>query len=1517
MKMKKTGIFVGFFLLGVTVLQAASTSTALGGSWSQASTWINNEMPAAGEPVWIPSGAQVEVDTITAVSGSIRVEGRLFFSRSSSSTLTMSGGSLLVEPGGYLDMGSEVGVGDGPIREPVKAKLILARGAAPGQYGLIVQEVGNSRGKFTARGDDKTPYGYATLAAPAGDNKVFLSNSQVQGWQVGDVIMIGRTNRSSQAESEERTISSISGSNPTQVAWSAGSNLGFAHAAGAVVANLSRNVLVRSSGTVAGGDSAYIHSQVEDAANLVLSQAEFAHLGHNNPIEERGLVAAGLVMSSCAVHHNYTGVLVAFGGTSRVRDSVLALSVRGGLSLSFDGTSSTRRHVISRNVVAEAGNEVVLIGGSHNNVVEDNLIFGSYGGWGMVLDNSSRNVVSGNRIYYAGTQVSANGNCNTFLNNRGQENSMGMQIDGQENLIVGNVVSTGRYDPLRIWGSSSTVIGGSLVAPTVPNGDDPVNSFEVHGGPHRMVDTRLGYDMDGQGFAAGTSEIGFPDGNGQLMLYEVQANMTRFLEATPFTQPGSYLMAMLLNGQLGRTDLWGDYAVNTDTFRLNLADQTHAGMATTPKLMRGTGHSISSPSTGGFTQSQLISVTYNGSQWEVRGSTLSQVETFTAVTGVPVQVFYPAVNAHVTFFFTQGVSPQTDDRLDFALIGNARDNGEQKKLMFQDVAPAGVSTPLNGGQSRLTVGPGGTLSLQGSAAFKSVVDRAGSRPYTLVSSGTVTALQASFSRMDAQGLQLSGTAGVSLSSVTFDQATTGGAYITARDLTSSATFYGMAFNNTGAASPEANVRVTGSDAGLDWAFAPGWSGALAGPQYESDPNRKVRWLDTVTPGPVTGLAAAPGASIGDIRLDWATGGNDGAAGYFSGAWKIFTSSIAADAQAAAPAQAQVTVATSAALGAADFRAYSGLLLDASYYFRLWALDDAGNTSLAAAATAQALHPDPLPPNAVAVASQDQITVAWAAPSFPPAAYLDHYALTVSTGNALGPYSPLDLNISKAVLSYAHSNLQVETSYYYRLATVDAGGRFSAFAVPSATTPDIQPPAVSIISAAPGAVPGELLVSWSAAGDNNGGKDLPANSRFAVQITTSPNTVVWDPANAVILSTGPVPMGQAQGIALPGLTGGQTYSVRLWSADPFLNWSPASNISASPPRENRPSGSFGGFGSAAAVPASQTVSITFDKDMQAASLAGAFTVRRLRNNMGEAVNQLIPGAVTSDLSGRVFTFTPVPALAGNSLYEAVVDTTALDVQGNAPAAPLTARFMTFMRNDEENVWVEDALGVRVQVPAGALPEDGALTALGALPPAAALATRKLMVNTGDPLRAPVAGASLEALSIFGSSLGGAFTRPLTVSFPYADGTDDGVVDGTNVRVRTLQVHWLDETHNLWVPLATDIDTAAHRVSAATPHFTSFAVLGRAETDVQESYAFPSPFTPTPSRPSITFTMLPQTGSIRLYTPSGVLVRELTLDGAGEQEWDVKNASGEPVGSGVYIYEISNGRESKVGKVGVLR
>ncbi|MCX5786848.1 MAG: T9SS type A sorting domain-containing protein [Elusimicrobia bacterium] len=195
--------------------------------------------------------------------------------------------------------------------------------------------------------------------------------------------------------------------------------------------------------------------------------------------------------------------------------------------------------------------------------------------------------------------------------------------------------------------------------------------------------------------------------------------------------------------------------------------------------------------------------------------------------------------------------------------------------------------------------------------------------------------------------------------------------------------------------------------------------------------------------------------------------------------------------------------------------------------------------------------------------------------------------------------------------------------------------------------------------------------------------------------------------------------------------------------------------------------------------------------------------------------------------------------------------------------------------------------------------------------------------------------LKTLTAASYDVSGSTIQPLipwTLRFDYKDADNNGIVDGTNpkVKVRNLSVWWLNDDVKTWVRQnGAVIDRTARTVSLNTGHFSTYALMSSPDEDVSSVHAYPVPFRPNASGAArsgtwadgIRFTSPPVRGKIKIYTISGRLVKEIDIAPAtiinGEIPWDVKNSDGELVASGVYIWEVTSGSNRKTGKLVIIK
>lgn len=178
----------------------------------------------------------------------------------------------------------------------------------------------------------------------------------------------------------------------------------------------------------------------------------------------------------------------------------------------------------------------------------------------------------------------------------------------------------------------------------------------------------------------------------------------------------------------------------------------------------------------------------------------------------------------------------------------------------------------------------------------------------------------------------------------------------------------------------------------------------------------------------------------------------------------------------------------------------------------------------------------------------------------------------------------------------------------------------------------------------------------------------------------------------------------------------------------------------------------------------------------------------------------------------------------------------------------------------------------------------------------------------------------------------FQKPGTLTLPYKDDNDDGILDGAAapVRVKTLSIWWLDEDHSLWVRIPSSVvNISSKTVTASVGHLSVFAVMGAPDSDPSASFAFPVPWRPGGPNAGagagqtgnldegITFTNMPDIATIRIYTLSGSLVRELHHTSGPVEVFDVKSDAGELLATGTYVYVIESNGTKKTGKLAVIR
>ncbi|MDO8805385.1 MAG: NosD domain-containing protein, partial [Elusimicrobiota bacterium] len=805
------------------------------GNWSDPAIWSQGYVPMTCSPVTITAGNTVILDAMNAVSSGAVINGTLTASRAASSSWTLTAGDINVNPGGTLDYGTEAS----PLPAGTTAHLVLSSGSFAGQYGLIVNDGGN----FTVRGATKTPYAFATADLTIGQtNLTVYGSTSVAGWQSGDVITIGPTTGNGVAATSSRTITTIDTAGLVYIInWTEGLETARTLTGDApiLVANLTRNVLVRSSGTDVAANSAYISNLAQNATSFSLTHGEFAYLGANAAgkygITFDGALTKGSISSSTA-RNGYAGIY-------------------------FNNSSSNT--LTGNNLYSNSGYGINLYNSSNNNTLTGNNSCSNINfSYSILLDNSSNNTLTGNNSYsnlWSGIYLYNSSSNNTLTGNNSYSNFYGIYIynSSNNNTLTGNNFYSNSGYGIYLWSSSSnnTFTGNNSYS-------NSYGIFAENSSDNTFIGGNMGYNATGVSLK-NSAEIGFASGGDveTLVLKDVRVNPAGTINTTGMNTAGSALISYNQNSDTGTVRIWGNYRVAGSTLTLDHSSPLYRASNTEPKLMRGTGHSVTvTDLSDTYAVSQLITIHFRPpGVWQVDGSSSgANMQSFSA--GGPWSV--PGSNPQFKITLTEGGSPQFGDSLDFVLTGWSKDSGFRKKLLF---GPGAAS--FNQGRSKLEVDPTGGIVLRGMSdgSANTLVDWLGasSTYYTFVDSGAFTVEYASFTNMDPGGIQLSGSGGVAISSSTFDYlgfASGTNSYISARDLNSNATLnnvtFGLSRSSAGFASAY-NVRVENPDAGLNWSFT-NPSGFLWGEKYDSDPNGKVAWINC---GALTSAQTGPWSDL--------------------------------------------------------------------------------------------------------------------------------------------------------------------------------------------------------------------------------------------------------------------------------------------------------------------------------------------------------------------------------------------------------------------------------------------------------------------------------------------------------------------------------------------------------------------------------------------------------------------------------------------------------------------------------
>ncbi|MFC1501678.1 FG-GAP-like repeat-containing protein, partial [Elusimicrobiota bacterium] len=343
-------------------------------------------------------------------------------------------------------------------------------------------------------------------------------------------------------------------------------------------------------------------------------------------------------------------------------------------------------------------------------------------------------------------------------------------------------------------------------------------------------------------------------------------------------------------------------------------------------------------------------------------------------------------------------------------------------------------------------------------------------------------------------------------------------------------------------------------------------------------NTATTWaqIDDISPGQVTDLSASVGPHPREILLSWGVPGRDGyddplpLGSQFRVQYTTWTE-LTWDYE-----NAQVVVSTfGVATGTLVSYMHNVENSDTAYYFKIWHADEFLNWSLISnTATAQTLVDISSPAKVTLLAVPGtlggEIDLSWQAPGD------DEWYVPLSTGSqfliqhSTWQYITWSTNSAQVKVStdgvmplttvyYTVTGLDISTTYYLRLWNVDAQNNYSIMSDSVSARVDVtEPGKVTDLEAFVGYQEGDIILQWSAPGNDDNENVLNEGSKFVIQYSTD-DMVQWSTASIQrsIPTSGATP-ASAVSYTVTGLLANDTYYFKLWHYDEFQNLSEISN-----------------------------------------------------------------------------------------------------------------------------------------------------------------------------------------------------------------------------------------------------------------------------------------------------------------------------------------------------------------------
>ena len=588
------------------------------------------------------------------------------------------------------------------------------------------------------------------------------------------------------------------------------------------------------------------------------------------------------------------------------------------------------------------------------------------------------------------------------------------------------------------------------------------------------------------------------------------------------------------------------------------------------------------------------------------------------------------------------------------------------------------------------------------------------------------------------------------------------------------------------------------------------------------------------------------------------------------------------------------------------------LANGLYTLRLTPAESSPSGTLAQAKAVVRVNHVPQPPSGLSAADEpgdsgNKLRLNWSAP---PSGWITAYR--VHRGASGGALSYL-AQVSTPALTYLDATAVTGGVYTYSVSSWDgysesaASGQVSAFSVNNNPSSDVVLPSVPAgLSAAPGALGGEVELAWSASGNDG---TVGACSGYEIRYATYPFS--WA-LGSVWKSSRPAsgPYGAAESETVSRLSGGLTYYFSLEAYDANVNYSLASGTVSAPAQRDLVPPAAPYSLEVADKPGDHGGSLVLGWLLSPDDGAGARDVygyKIFRSQSPGVMDSSVPYALAG-AGYSVYADTSAPE--NIKFYYAVA---AYDSTNNstmtAEAYGISADNWRFLdKSNGGTVRLDDGAEVNIPADAASVSDNILVTRLA----------RADYFGTSARVKADTGGAVPTGIiyEVKFESPGTTLLKPATLSLPYTL-AELGSIHEANLRVYLLN-------GSRWALVNTSrVLPEQHKVSAEVEHFSVYSVMGYVPSGALLAsgsvYTYPNPA----KGDSLTFKFLPADASyvvIDVYNVAGEKVARLEKAGCpggvtSEITWLIKN-----VASGVYVYRVeamsASGKKAVTKKLAII-